>query len=79
METRSGRSSNRNWNTERATPPSVTNFRSRFMPRNTRTRIAPALLSPSWATRLKAAGVERTPRGWEKTSDHAPIWVELKS
>jgi exodeoxyribonuclease-3 len=41
-------------------------------------RIDHALLSPSMARKLKAAGVDRTPRGWEKTSDHAPIWVELE-
>jgi exodeoxyribonuclease-3 len=41
-------------------------------------RIDHALLSPSLARKLKAAGVDRTPRGWEKTSDHAPIWVELE-
>src|SRR3569833_1044600 len=37
-------------------------------------RIDHALLSPSLARKLKAAGVDRTPRAWEKTSDHAPIW-----
>ena len=41
-------------------------------------RIDHALLSPSLAKSLKAAGVDRTPRGWEKTSDHAPMWVELE-
>ena len=40
-------------------------------------RIDHALLSPSLAPGLKAAGVDRTPRGWEKTSDHAPMWVEI--
>ncbi|MEO6224744.1 MAG: exodeoxyribonuclease III [Sphingomicrobium sp.] len=40
-------------------------------------RIDHALLSPSLAKSLIAAGVDRTPRGWEKTSDHAPMWVEL--
>ena len=40
-------------------------------------RIDHALLSPSLAEALKAAGVDRTPRAWEKTSDHAPMWVEL--
>ena len=40
-------------------------------------RIDHALLSPSLASKLKAAGVDRTPRAWEKTSDHAPLWVEL--
>lgn len=41
-------------------------------------RIDHALVSPSLAKKLKAAGVDRTPRGWEKTSDHAPMWVELQ-
>ncbi|QIL03278.1 exodeoxyribonuclease III [Sphingomonas sinipercae] len=41
-------------------------------------RIDHALLSPPLAKSLKAAGVDRTPRGWEKTSDHAPIWVEIE-
>jgi exodeoxyribonuclease-3 len=40
-------------------------------------RIDHALLSPALAPRLKAAGVDRTPRGWEKTSDHAPMWIEI--
>jgi exodeoxyribonuclease-3 len=46
--------------------------------RNAGIRIDHALLSPSLAPRLKAAGVDRTPRGWEKSSDHAPMWVELE-
>jgi exodeoxyribonuclease-3 len=41
-------------------------------------RIDHALLSPALAGGLKAAGVDRTPRGWDKTSDHAPIWVEVE-
>ena len=41
-------------------------------------RIDHALLSPALAGSLKSAGVDRTPRGWEKTTDHAPIWVELE-
>jgi len=41
-------------------------------------RIDHALLSPTLAKSLKAAGVDRTPRGWEKTSDHGPIWVEVE-
>ena len=41
-------------------------------------RIDHALLSPTLAKNLRAVGVDRTPRGWEKTSDHAPMWVELK-
>jgi exodeoxyribonuclease III len=41
-------------------------------------RIDHALLSPVLAKGLRAAGVDRTPRGWEKTSDHAPIWIEVE-
>ncbi len=42
-------------------------------------RIDHALLSPELAPRLIAAGVDRTPRALEKTSDHAPVWVDLKA
>ncbi len=45
--------------------------------RNAGLRIDHLLLSPSIAPRLKAAGVDREVRGWEKTSDHAPTWIEL--
>ena len=41
-------------------------------------RIDHALLSPSLAPALTAAGVDRTPRGWDKTSDHAPMWIEVE-
>jgi exodeoxyribonuclease III len=40
-------------------------------------RLDHLLLSPSVAARLKAAGVDRAVRGWEKASDHAPVWIEL--
>ena len=40
-------------------------------------RIDHALLSKPLASKLRAAGVDRAPRGWERTSDHAPAWVEL--
>lgn len=36
------------------------------------------LLSPQLAKRLKAAGVDKHVRGWDKSSDHAPVWIELK-
>lgn len=45
--------------------------------RNAGLRIDHFLLSPILAKRLKAAGVDRMVRGWEKTSDHAPVWIEL--
>jgi exodeoxyribonuclease III len=41
-------------------------------------RIDHLLLSPALAPRLLDAGVDREVRGWEKASDHAPTWVELK-
>ncbi|HSR00347.1 MAG TPA: exodeoxyribonuclease III [Sphingomicrobium sp.] len=41
-------------------------------------RIDHILLSPSLLKGLEAGGVDRSPRGWEKTSDHAPVWVELQ-
>jgi exodeoxyribonuclease-3 len=40
-------------------------------------RIDHLLLSPVAADLLVDAGVDRTPRGWEKPSDHTPAWVEL--
>jgi len=40
-------------------------------------RLDHLLLSPQVAPRLRAAGVDRHVRGWEKTSDHAPTWIEL--
>ena len=45
--------------------------------RNAGLRIDHLLLSPALAPRLSAAGVDRDVRGWEKTSDHAPTWIEL--
>ncbi len=41
-------------------------------------RIDHLLLNPAVAGRLAGAGVERGVRGWEKASDHAPTWVELR-
>lgn len=45
--------------------------------RNAGLRIDHFLLSPEIDKRLIAAGVDREVRGWEKTSDHAPVWIEL--
>ncbi|HVG40010.1 MAG TPA: exodeoxyribonuclease III, partial [Chitinophagaceae bacterium] len=45
--------------------------------RNAGLRIDHFLLSPKVAKRLVAGGVDHTVRGWEKTSDHAPVWIEL--
>jgi exodeoxyribonuclease-3 len=46
--------------------------------RNAGLRIDHFLLSPTLAPRLNAAGVDRNVRGWEKTSDHCPVWIELE-
>lgn len=40
-------------------------------------RIDHFLLSSQFDKRLIAGGVDRNVRGWEKTSDHAPVWIEL--
>ena len=41
-------------------------------------RIDHLLLSPKLAKRLVGAGVDRFARAMDKTSDHAPTWIELK-
>lgn len=51
-------------------------FRNSWL-RNAGLRIDHVLLNPEAATRLRSAGVDREVRGWEKSSDHAPVWVEL--
>lgn len=40
-------------------------------------RIDHFLLSPELEKRLLNSGVNRDVRGWEKSSDHAPVWIEL--
>lgn len=45
--------------------------------RNAGIRIDHVLLSTTLAPRLVAGGVDSGVRGWEKTSDHAPVWIEL--
>ena len=52
-------------------------FRSAFT-RNAGLRIDHFLLDPISSKRLRAAGVDKFVRGWEKTSDHAPVWIELE-
>lgn len=47
--------------------------------RNAGLRIDHFLLSPELDKRLTAAGVDKEVRGWEKTSDHAPVWIKLKA
>ena len=52
-------------------------FRNAFG-RDAGLRIDHLLLSPSLAPRLRRAEVDREPRGWEKASDHTPVWIELE-
>jgi exodeoxyribonuclease-3 len=46
--------------------------------RNAGLRIDHFLLSSQLKGRLEAAEVDRHVRGWEKTSDHAPVWIEIE-
>ena len=46
--------------------------------RNAGLRIDHFLLNPQLSERLIAGGVNHDVRGWEKTSDHAPVWIEIK-
>ena len=41
-------------------------------------RIDHLLLAPTLVPRLRAATVDLDVRGWDKTSDHAPVWIELE-
>ena len=40
-------------------------------------RIDHLLLSPQAADRLAGSGIDKTPRGWDKPSDHTPVWCQL--
>lgn len=40
-------------------------------------RIDHFLLSPHLAGKVVAGNVDRHVRGWEKSSDHAPVWIEM--
>jgi exodeoxyribonuclease-3 len=52
-------------------------FRNAF-PRDAGLRIDHLLLNEPAAKRLGEAGVDRSVRALLKTSDHAPVWIELK-
>ena len=45
--------------------------------KNNGIRIDHLLLSPECADTLQGAGIDRFTRGWEKPSDHVPVWVEI--
>lgn len=46
--------------------------------RNAGFRMDFLLLDPALAKRLEATDVDRSQRGREKPSDHAPVWIELR-
>jgi exodeoxyribonuclease-3 len=52
-------------------------FRNAYQ-RDAGIRIDHLLLNAPAAARLGAAGVDRLVRGWDKASDHAPTWIELR-
>ena len=51
-------------------------FRNAYA-RNAGIRMDHLLLSLPLKKRLKKGGVHTHVRGWEKTSDHAPVWIEI--
>jgi exodeoxyribonuclease-3 len=52
-------------------------FRNAYS-RNAGLRLDHFLLSPELKSKLVSGGVNKEVRGWEKTSDHAPVWIQLK-
>jgi exodeoxyribonuclease-3 len=46
--------------------------------RNQGLRIDHLLLNAAALAELTEAGIDRTPRGWERPSDHTPVWVRLR-
>ena len=46
--------------------------------KNNGIRIDHIMLSPQAADRLVSAGVDKHVRGWEKPSDHVPVWCEIR-
>ncbi len=46
-------------------------------PKNQGIRIDHLLLSPQASDRLMNVGIDRHVRGWEKASDHVPVWIDL--
>jgi exodeoxyribonuclease-3 len=46
--------------------------------RNAGLRIDHFLLNDAAAKRLRTAEVDHHVRGWEKSSDHAPVWIQLR-
>jgi exodeoxyribonuclease-3 len=47
-------------------------------PKNHGIRIDHLLLSPQAVDRLVGADIDSEPRGWERPSDHVPVWCDLR-
>ena len=62
-----------------ATIYSFWHYWRRSFERDAGLRIDHLLLNRPAAKLLAAADVDRRPREWEKTSDHAPAWAELRA
>lgn len=52
-------------------------YRMNGFRRNLGLRIDLVLASTPLAASCKASGIDRTPRGWERPSDHAPAWAQF--
>ncbi|MBS0457625.1 MAG: exodeoxyribonuclease III [Proteobacteria bacterium] len=52
-------------------------YRQAAFRRNLGLRIDLLLASHALRASCVAAGIDRTPRSWERASDHTPVWVEL--
>ncbi|TQV65192.1 MAG: exodeoxyribonuclease III [Halothiobacillaceae bacterium] len=52
-------------------------YRMNGFRRNLGLRIDLVLASTPLAARCTASGIDRTPRGWERPSDHAPAWAQF--
>lgn len=52
-------------------------FRNAYQ-RNAGLRIDHFLVTPDLLPKIKMAAVDHHVRGWEKTSDHAPVWIALE-
>lgn len=53
-------------------------YRQGAFRRNLGLRIDLVMVSPALLPKLGDAGIDRAPRGWERPSDHAPVWIELR-
>jgi len=53
-------------------------YRQAGFRRNLGLRIDLTLVSDALKPRITNAGIDREPRSWERPSDHAPVWVELR-